>query len=171
MRRRLGPAAGEPRGWRDVLGIDLCAPADIVGDVTRWPETGLQAHSFDVVIAFEVIEHADMAQALLDLLKPGGVLMATPSVPRLDRVCRALERVGALQPRTSEHSRLVDLRAYPHFDVVERHLRGVVAQWGVLRPTGRDRRAQPEPWPEERVQIVLDGARGRRPALRRQAGR
>ena len=146
----------EARGWPGVLGVDLCAPADIVGDVTCWPELGLARHSFDVVIAFEVIEHADMAQALCDLLKPDGMLMATTPVPRLDGVCKALERMGALQPRTSAHSHLVDLRAYPHFDVVERRVRGAVAQWGVLRPAGRGRSPEVDLQADQRAQVVLD---------------
>ncbi len=165
----------EPRGWTHIRGIDLCAPADIVGDVKRWPELGLEPHSFDVVIAFEVIEHADMAQALCDLLKPDGMLMATTPVPRLDGVCKALERMGALQPRTSAHSHLVDLRSYPHFDVVERQVRGVVAQWGVLRPAGRARPTAADVHAAERVQLVLDAEPVRTPvgapASRQQAGR
>ena len=165
----------EPRGWPDVLGIDLSAPADIVGDVNRWPELGLEPHSFDVVIAFEVIEHADMAQALCDLLKPDGMLMATTPVPRLDGVCQALERMGALQPRTSAHSHLVDLRAYPHFDVVDRRVRGAVAQWGVLRPAGRGRPTESNLQAGQRVQLVLDAEPVRAPvsapAFGREAGR
>jgi 2-polyprenyl-3-methyl-5-hydroxy-6-metoxy-1,4-benzoquinol methylase len=123
----------KPRGW-SVVALDLRPPADIVGDLTRWRELGLRPHSFDVIIAFEVVEHADLAQALHDLLKPGGRLMVTTPVPRLDRVCQLLESVGVLQPRNGEHSHLVDLREYRGFRVAERRVKGLISQWGVLVP-------------------------------------
>jgi 2-polyprenyl-3-methyl-5-hydroxy-6-metoxy-1,4-benzoquinol methylase len=44
---------------------------------------GLALHpeSFDVIIAFELIEHVDCFQEFYDLLKPGGLLMLTSSGP------------------------------------------------------------------------------------------
>jgi 2-polyprenyl-3-methyl-5-hydroxy-6-metoxy-1,4-benzoquinol methylase len=62
----------QARGWTGVVGIDLCPPADIVGDVVKWKDLGLEPHSFDVIVAFEVLEHGDLAPALLDLLNPTG---------------------------------------------------------------------------------------------------
>lgn len=123
-----------PRGWTNVTALDLQPPADIVGDVRRWRELGLRPHSFDAIIAFEVVEHGDLAAALHALLKPGGRLMATTPVPRMDWACKLMESVGVLQPRNGEHSHLVDLRRYPHFDTVERQVKGVVSQWGILAP-------------------------------------
>ena len=124
----------EASGWHDILGIDLVGPADIVGDINEWRALGLEAASFDAVIAFEVVEHGDLAEALRALLKPTGRLYATTPVPRLDWACRALERVRVLQPRTSAHSHLVDLRRYPGFRAVDHRVKGVVSQWGVLAP-------------------------------------
>jgi SAM-dependent methyltransferase len=122
------------QGWTHVVGVDLLPPADIVGDIRRWRDLGLPPRSFDVIVAFEVVEHADLAGALHDLLKPHGRLLATTPVPRLDWACQALESVGALQRRTGPHTHLVDLREYPSFDVVDHRVKGLISQWGVLTP-------------------------------------
>ncbi len=124
----------QARGWSDVTGADLEPPADVVGDINRWRELGLPAGSFDVVVAFEVVEHGDFAAALRDLLRPDGRLLVTTPVPRLDWACRLMESAGVLQRRTSPHSHLVDLRRYPGFRVVDRRVKGFVSQWGVLAP-------------------------------------
>ncbi len=122
------------RGWQHIKGLDLVPPADFVGDIADWEELGLQANSFDVIIAFEVVEHGDFAAVLGNLLKPAGLLMATTPVPRLDWVCKGLEAVRLLQPRTGPHTHLVDLRAYPYFVALDYRVRGFVSQWAVLRP-------------------------------------
>jgi 2-polyprenyl-3-methyl-5-hydroxy-6-metoxy-1,4-benzoquinol methylase len=122
------------RGYTDVVGLDLVAPADIVGDIRDWQALGLEAQSFDVVLAFEVVEHGDSADAVRDLLKPDGVLMATTPVPRWDWLCRFMETIGLLRKRTSAHTHLVDLRHYPGFDCRRRVVRGLVAQWAILAP-------------------------------------
>src|SRR3954452_11087520 len=127
----------EGHGYR-VVGLDLRAPADIVGDVNEWRALGLAPHSFDVILAFEVIEHGDLAKALHDLIKPDGVLMLTTPVPRMDWACKLMESAGILQRRTGEHTHLVDIRRYPHFRVVERRIRGLVSQWGILAPVHAD---------------------------------
>jgi 2-polyprenyl-3-methyl-5-hydroxy-6-metoxy-1,4-benzoquinol methylase len=124
-----------PRGWDGVVGIDLSPPADIVGDVRDWKDLGLEPHSFDVIVAFEVVEHCDMASALVDLLKSDGLLMITTPVPRFDWICKALESVRVLQPRVGPHSNLVDLREYDGFSVVDRRVKALIAQWGILRPS------------------------------------
>jgi len=125
----------QARGWSGLVGIDLRSPADIVGDVNCWRELGLTEHSFDVIVAFEVVEHGDLAAALHALLKPAGVLVATTPVPRMDWACKLMESAGMLQRRTGEHTHLVDLRDYPGFHVRERKVKGLVSQWGVLTPT------------------------------------
>ena len=127
-------SAAAARGWNNIVGIDLVPPADIVGDVNKWADLGLEAHSFDAIIAFEVIEHGDVARPMHDLLKSDGLLMATTPVPRWDPVCRLFETVGLLQKRTSPHTHLIDLRNLPHFTVVERSIKAVISQWAVLRP-------------------------------------
>ena len=89
--------AAADRGWHNVIGIDLAPPADIVGDVNRWRELDIEPHSFDAVIAFEVVEHGDFSQAVHDLLQPDGLFMLTTPVPRWDPVCRAFEALHLLQ--------------------------------------------------------------------------
>lgn len=122
------------RGFTNVLGIDLQEPADVVGDINRWRELGLEPHSFDAIVAFEVVEHGDFARPMHDLLKADGLLLITTPVPRMDSVCRLLERLGMLQRRTSPHTNLTDVRELPLFDVVEWKIKAGVSQWGVLRP-------------------------------------
>jgi 2-polyprenyl-3-methyl-5-hydroxy-6-metoxy-1,4-benzoquinol methylase len=126
--------AAATRGWTNVVGLDLKAPADIVGDVFDWRELGLEAHSFDAVVAFEVLEHDDFARPIRDLLKPTGLLFATTPIPRMDPFCHFMERLRLLQQRTSAHSHLTDLRQVEGFEVVERRIKAGVSQWGVLRP-------------------------------------
>jgi hypothetical protein len=121
------------RGFNQVLGLDLIPPADIVGDIREWRSLGIAPHSFDAVVAFEVIEHGDIAGPLHDVLKPGGLLLATTPVPKMDWACNAMERMGLLQRRSSPHTNLTDLRLIPGFEVVERRVKGLVSQWGILR--------------------------------------
>ena len=129
----FGRAAAD-RGYQDITGLDLEPPADIVGDVLEWRDLGLSAHSFDAIVAFEVVEHGDFSDALHDLLKPGGWLMATTPVPRMDGLGRLLEGVGLIQRRSSPHSHLVDLRQFPRFRVVDRKVMSGISQWGILEP-------------------------------------
>ena len=42
-----------------VTTLDLCPPADVIGDIREWPRLGLAANTFDVIIALELIEHVD----------------------------------------------------------------------------------------------------------------
>jgi len=122
------------RGWTNVVGLDLEPPADVVGDVFNWRELGLEPHSFDAIVAFEVLEHADFSPTFWELLAPDGLLMATTPLPAMDGVCQVMEHLHLLQRRTSTHSHLIDLRHLPKFDVVERKIRAGVSQWAVLRP-------------------------------------
>ena len=122
------------RGWTDITGLDLMPPADVVGDIREWKNLGLEAHSFDAILAFEVLEHGDFAAPLHDLLRPDGRLMATTPVPHMDWLCQAGEAAGLLQRRTSPHTHLIDLRQLPRFKAVEHQVKGLVSQWGVLRP-------------------------------------
>jgi len=124
----------QERGWSNVTGSDLTPPADVVGDIRNWRQLGLSAHSFDIIVAFEVVEHEDLATALHELLKPDGRLMVTTPVPRLDWACKAMERLGLLQRRTGEHTHLIDLRDYPEFRIIDRRVKGLVAQWAILSP-------------------------------------
>lgn len=119
--------------------IDLVPPADIVGDILRWQELGLHKASFDIVVAFEVMEHMDCFAACAALLRPGGRLLITTPVPRLDWVMKVLEALGVNQQRTSPHDHLVDLRdvRWPG----SRQIKTVLAlsQWGTFTRANYDR--------------------------------
>jgi SAM-dependent methyltransferase len=92
------------------------APADIVGDIRDWHQLGLQPASFDVVIAFEVIEHIDLVQQAYDLLKSGGQLLLISPVPHMDWAMQLLEALSLNQKRTSPHSNLVYFNRIPSFE-------------------------------------------------------
>lgn len=119
-------------GWRGYVGLDLVPPADIVGDITRWRELGLQPASFDVVIAFEVVEHVDCFRECHDLLKPGGRLMLTSPVPGRDWVMKILEGVGLNQKRTSPHDCLVAFETVPLFGDKRIEIVKGLSQWGIF---------------------------------------
>jgi SAM-dependent methyltransferase len=130
-------------GWRDVTGVDVRVPPRplahrfVHGDVNRWRELGLEAASFDTIIAFEVIEHGDFSDAIQALLRPGGLLLVTTPVPRMDWLCRLLERVGLNQRRSSPHTHLISLRDLPAgLRPVSIRVKGGISQWGVFRRTG-----------------------------------
>ena len=120
-------------GWTHYTGMDLFPPADVVGDIKKWRELGLQPESFDVIIAFEVIEHVDCFAECHDLLKPGGLLMLTSPVPHMDWAMKTLEVLGLNQKRTSPHSNLTYFKQIPRFEPVELKTKAGLAQWGILR--------------------------------------
>lgn len=120
-------------GWRHYTGLDLHPPADIVADIRAWRALGLEPASFDVVVAFELVEHVDCFQELFDLLKPGGLLLLTSPHPKWDWACRVLERLGLSQRRTSPHAHLIDFHEIPLFEVIRIRRVALLAQWGVFR--------------------------------------
>jgi 2-polyprenyl-3-methyl-5-hydroxy-6-metoxy-1,4-benzoquinol methylase len=120
-------------GWVDYTGADLVPPADIVGDIRAWRALGLVPASFDVVIAFEVIEHVDLVRDAYDLLKPGGQMLLTSPVPHMDWAMKLLERLGLNQRRTSPHSNLVYFDRIPLFEQVSLKRKAGLSQWGILR--------------------------------------
>jgi SAM-dependent methyltransferase len=119
-------------GWKHYVGLDLVPPADIVGDIRNWRELNLKPASFDVILAFEVVEHVDCIQDCYDLLRPGGMLMATTPVPHMDWALKFLEWVGLNQKRTSPHDHLCYLAAVPYFEAREVKTIAFMAQWGVF---------------------------------------
>ena len=95
------------RGYQ-VVSLDIHAPATIVGDVTQWRDLDIEAHSFDIVVALEVIEHVDCLGALRMLCKPGGLIMLSSPHPRWDWLMKCLEVLHLTQKRTSAHINLTD---------------------------------------------------------------
>lgn len=120
-------------GWRNYVGADLVPPADVVGDIREWRSLGLQAGSFDVVIAFEVIEHVDLVQEAYDLLTPGGLLLLTSPVPHMDWAMKLLEALRLNQRRTSPHDHLVYFERIRLFEPVSLKRKAGLSQWGILR--------------------------------------
>lgn len=120
-------------GWKNYIGLDILPPADIVGNILDWKKIGIKEQSFDVIIAFEVIEHINCFQEFFDILKPGGLLMLTSPIPRLDWLCRLLEAIGLNQRRTSPHDHLIYFRDIPLFEPAEIRTIGLMAQWGKFR--------------------------------------
>ena len=55
------------------MGLDLKPPADMVGDILAWRRLVIESASFDIVLAFEVVEHVDCFQAVYDILRPRGM--------------------------------------------------------------------------------------------------
>jgi len=119
-------------GWSHYQGLDLVPPADFVGNILLWRELGLEPESYDVVIAFEVVEHVDCFKACHDLLKPGGRLLLTSPLPHMDWVMRILERLGLNQKRTSPHDHLVYFQEVPHFEQKQIKIVALLSQWGIF---------------------------------------
>ena len=119
-------------GW-DYVGLDIRPPADIVGDIRDWSSLGIEGGSFDVVIAFELVEHVHCFQEFNDILRPGGLLMLTSPVPHMDWLCKVLEFIGLNQKRTSPHDHLIYLRDIPFFQPLQLKTVGLIGQWGVFR--------------------------------------
>lgn len=125
-------------GWKRYQGIDLNPPANIVGDIRDWRDLGLAAESWDVIIAFEVVEHLDIYPECSALLRPGGQLLVTTPVPRFDWIMEGLENLGLNQKRTSPHSNLHRLEDVG--DLVLRRYRVIagLSQWGVFEKMTKD---------------------------------
>jgi len=123
----------QANGWKNYTGIDIEGNPDIKGDLKQWRELGLAAGSYDVIIAFEVIEHDNLWQPFYDLLKPGGKLMVTTPVPGGDWVLKILEAIGLNQTRTSPHTNLTDLRSIKLLGLVFYKQQVGLSQWAILK--------------------------------------
>ena len=93
----------------------------------------METESFDVIIAFEVLEHVDCIKECHDLLKSGGTMLATSPMPSRDWIFRALELVGLSQKRTSPHSNLLWFKKVPYFELVAYQTVGFLSQWARFR--------------------------------------
>jgi SAM-dependent methyltransferase len=120
------------RGSTGYLGLDLVPTADLVGDVRDWRELGLDSASFDVIIAFEVVEHVDCWQAAYDLLKPGGRMLVTTPLPHRDWVLKFFEGMRLNQHRTSPHDHLVYLDQIKVFPYRQVRVIAGLSQWGIF---------------------------------------
>ena len=119
-------------GWKHYRGIDIVPPADIVGDIKNWKQLGLKEKSFDVIIAFEVVEHVDCFEECFDLLKPGGMLMLTSPLPHMDWVMKLLELIGLNQKRTSPHNNLLYFKDVKYFQNKNIKIVGFLSQWAIF---------------------------------------
>ncbi|MGH7336731.1 MAG: hypothetical protein ACREI7_04065 [Myxococcota bacterium] len=135
----LGPAADalEPvlrkAGLNRYVRLDTAPPADVVGDVRAWRELGLDAASFDLVIAFDVLQRVDCLDACYELLVPGGYLLVIAPIPGREWLARALATLGVRRRTTKPPTRRVDFDDLRGF--VRRSSRNVggVEQWWRLR--------------------------------------
>ena len=120
-------------GHTGYLSIDIAAKADITGDICNWKNIDLlDEASFDVIIAFEVVEHVDCFQACCDLLKSEGRLMMTTPIPHMDWVMKALECLGLNQKRTSPHDHLVYFKDVKWSGNKDVKIVGFLSQWGIF---------------------------------------
>lgn len=120
------------RGLQSYTGLDLQGPADVIGNIHDWAVLGLEPGWFDVIVAFEILEHVDCFEACRQLLKPNGLLILTTPAPEWDWLLKMLESAGINQRRTSPHSNLFDARRVPGFRVAEYRRFAGLAQWAVL---------------------------------------
>ncbi len=66
------------------MTLNINPPADIVCDINDWKQTNIKPHEFDVVVAYELIEHVDCIDSLKDLCKKGGLIMLSSPHPHWD---------------------------------------------------------------------------------------
>jgi 2-polyprenyl-3-methyl-5-hydroxy-6-metoxy-1,4-benzoquinol methylase len=119
-------------GWINFMGIDIVPPAEIVGDIINWKTLGLKEESFDIIIAFEVVEHVDCFKECQVLLKDGGMLFVTTPVPHMDWLLRIMEFLGLNQKRTSPHNNLVYLKNVSCFKNKKVKVIAFLSQWGIF---------------------------------------
>lgn len=128
----LGKSLRE-NGWSNYVGLDTNRGTEITGDIRNWRNLEIEPEEFDVVIAFEVVEHIDCFQELYDVLKPGGRLMLTSPVPHMDWACKILECFGLNQKRTSPHDQLIYFKDIPLFEPIKVKNVAFIGQWGIFQ--------------------------------------
>jgi 2-polyprenyl-3-methyl-5-hydroxy-6-metoxy-1,4-benzoquinol methylase len=120
-------------GWTHYTGLDLVPPADVLGDIRAWRTLLIPPESFDIIVAFELVEHVDCFEDMYRLLKPDGRLFLTSPRPEMDWLCKILEALRLTQKRSSPHQFLVDFRTIRQFEPLRLRSVGLIAQWGVFR--------------------------------------
>jgi SAM-dependent methyltransferase len=118
--------------WR-IVDIDNTPAAAVNGDIRDWEALGLKATSFDVIVAFEVLEHVDCLKDCFALLKPGGKLMVTSPYPPADWLLHLLEKWHLNQPRTSPHDHLTYFKETEMFGIDRMWHPLGLSQWCILR--------------------------------------
>lgn len=120
------------KGYNNYIGLDIIPPADIIGDIREWEKLGIKKESYDVIIAFEVIEHVDCFKECFDILKPGGKLMITTPLPNRDWILKIFETFHLNQKRTSPHENLTYLKNIKLFKESNIKIVGSLSQWGIF---------------------------------------
>lgn len=121
------------KGWINYIGIDVEGNPTIKGDINQWQLLGLKAEKFDVIIAFEVVEHDNVWDACYSLLKPGGKLLITTPYPSGDWILKILEFFKLNQKRTSPHIYLQKIRKIDKFETVYYKNILNLSQWAIFR--------------------------------------
>ena len=90
--------------------LDINKPADIVCDINNWRQNNIKPHEFDVVVAFELIEHVDCLDSLKNICKKDGLIMLSSPHPHWYWTIKILEALHLNQKRTSPHVNLTDFK-------------------------------------------------------------
>jgi 2-polyprenyl-3-methyl-5-hydroxy-6-metoxy-1,4-benzoquinol methylase len=120
-------------GWKNYTSIDLEGTPTIKGNINSWKLLGLKPDQFDVIIAFEVVEHDDIWEACYSLLKPEGNLLITTPYPAGDWVLRILEFLSLNQKRTSRHTHLQKIKKIKNFKTVNYKKILSLSQWAIFK--------------------------------------
>ena len=120
------------RGVTDLTDIDTTPAATINGDIRDWRSLGLEPKTFDVIAAFEVLEHVDCLNDCFELLKPGGRLLVTSPFPPADRFLEKLENWKLNQHRTSPHDHLTYFRENDLFSIEHMWRPLYLSQWVIF---------------------------------------
>ena len=121
-------------GYENYVSLDLYPPADIVGNIKDWEQLGLEADGYDIIIAFELVEHVDCFDECFSLLKKGGKMLITTPVPHMDWFLRMLEFLNLNQKRTSPHNNLLYIKKLKDRWQGEINVKYKIglSQWGTL---------------------------------------
>lgn len=118
-------------GYTNYVGLDLDGTADVIGNIKNIDSLPFKPKQFDVIIAFEVIEHVDLLEECRFFLKDGGLLILTTPLPTMDWLCFAFEKIGLNQKRTSPHCNLTNIKNLPGFSTEKYSIVGFMGQWGI----------------------------------------